>query len=201
MKLIDMEPGFVFSPQPMYMIGTNNPDGSPNFCIITWLGFSADNGPCLIMTIGGRKLTADNILRDGRFSANMITEDNLWLADYFGTTHGEKRKKTDLPYSVSRGRKADVPVLDQSPWVYECEVVRHLALDGANLFLARIVNIRIDEALKDMDMQHIDLSVIRPAIYSPYQYFSVGSKLGEMGEWKRHFQGMDAVPSERETAE
>ena len=35
----------------MYMIGTNNADGTPNFCIITWLGFSADSVPCLMMTI------------------------------------------------------------------------------------------------------------------------------------------------------
>ena len=35
MKHMDLEPSFVFSPQPMYMIGTNNPDGSPNFCMIT----------------------------------------------------------------------------------------------------------------------------------------------------------------------
>lgn len=27
---------------------------------------------------------------------------------------------------------------------------------------------------------------IRPAIYAPYNYFSVGDKLGEMGEWKKH---------------
>ncbi len=44
MKHISMEAGFVFSPQPMYMIGT--------------------------------KRTAENILREGRFSANMVTEDH-----------------------------------------------------------------------------------------------------------------------------
>ena len=43
------------------MIGTNNADGTPNFCIITWLGFSADSVPCLMMTIGGSKLTKTNI--------------------------------------------------------------------------------------------------------------------------------------------
>ena len=29
----------------------------------------------------------------------------------------------------------------------------------------------------------IDLTQIKPAIYAPYQYFSIGEKLGEMGEW------------------
>lgn len=72
MRHINMNADFVFSPQPMYMIGTNNENGTHNFCIITWLGFSADDGPCMMMTIGGKKLTKDNILREGRFSANMI---------------------------------------------------------------------------------------------------------------------------------
>ena len=201
MKHIDFAPGFVFSPQPMYIIGTDNEDGSPNFCVITWLGFSADDGPSVMITVGGRKLTALNMIRTGRFSANMVTEDTLWLADYFGTTRGEERKKTDLPYTVSRGRKTDVPVLEESRWNYECEVRHHLELEGADLFVARVTNIRIDEALKDMDMEHIDLSVLRPAIYSPYQYFAAGEKLGEMGEWKKHFSGTEAVPAEPERAD
>ena len=200
MKRVNMRPGFVFSPQPMYLIGTNNEDGSENFCIITWLGFSADSGPCLMMTIGGRKLTARNILRDGRFSANLITEDNLWLADYFGSLHGDQRKKNAVPYSVSRGRETDVPVLEQSPWVYECEVVRHVPMDGADLFVARITNIQIDEAYRHMDMEHIDLSVIRPAVYSPYQYFAIGEKIGEMGEWRQRIGLMEASPSTPEKA-
>ena len=200
MEHIDWETGFVFSPQPMYMIGTNNPDGSPNFCVITWLGCSADDGPCLVMTIGGSKLTVSNILREGRFSANMVTEDTLWLADYFGTTRGEQKKKDDLPYTVSRGRKLDVPTLDDSHWIYECEVVRHLVLDGANLFVAKMVNIQVDSAFQDMDREHIDLSAVCPVLYSPYQYYSVGEKLGEMGEWKQHFAGKENVLSHVEKA-
>ena len=200
MTHFDMEPGFVFSPQPMYMIGTNNEDGTPNFCIITWLGFSGDDGPCMMMCIGGTKLTKTNILREGRFSANMITEDTLWLADYFGTTRGEERAKSDIPYTLLRGHVTDVPIVGESQWIYECEVKRHLPLDGADLFVARVTNIQIDERYRDMDMEMIDLARIRPAIYSPYQYFSIGDKLGEMGEWKRHFAGMEGVASKPEKA-
>ena len=98
MEKINLSPDWVFSPQPMYIIGTKNEDGSPNFCIITWLGFSYDNGPCMMMTVGGTKLTQKNILREKRFSANMITEDNLWLADYFGNTNGENGQKNEIPF-------------------------------------------------------------------------------------------------------
>ena len=201
MDHIDVQPGFVFSPQPMYMIGTNNEDGTPNFCIITWIGFSADDGPCLMMTIGGTKLTKTNILREGRFSANMITEDTLWLADYFGTTRGEERQKTDVPYSVLRGRETDVPVIGESHWIYECRVKKHIPLEGADLFIASIVNVQIDQDYQDMNMEKIDLQKIRPAIYSPYQYFSIGKRLGKMGGWKEHFVGVQDIASCSEKAD
>jgi len=183
---ISISPEWVFSPQPMYIIGTKNEDETPNFCIITWLGFSYDGSPHLMMTVGGSKLTKTNILRESKFSANMITEDNLWLADYFGNTNGEDGIKNKLPYSYQWGESVDVPVIDECHWSYECEVTRVIELEGAHLFLASIKNIQIDKEYESMDMKKIDLTQIHPAIYAPYNYFSVGNKLGEMGDWKKH---------------
>lgn len=187
MKKINIAPDWVFSPQPMYIIGTKNEDGTPNFCIITWIGFSYDKVPHLMMTVGGSKLTKTNILREGKFSANMITEDTLWLADYFGNSSGENGEKNAVPYSYQWGMNIDVPIIDECHWAYECEVSRVLDLDGSHLFLAGIKNIQIDSDYENMDMKKIDLTQIHPVIYAPYNYFSIGNKLGEMGEWKEHF--------------
>jgi len=55
MEKISISPEWVFSPQPMYIIGTKNEDGEANFCIITWIGFSFDKVPHLMMTVGGSK--------------------------------------------------------------------------------------------------------------------------------------------------
>jgi len=49
---ISMKPQMVFSPQPMYIIGTRNENGTANFCIITWIGFSFDKTPHLMMFPG-----------------------------------------------------------------------------------------------------------------------------------------------------
>ena len=186
MEKISIAPDWVFSPQPMYIIGTKNEDGTPNFCIITWLGFSFDKGPNLMMTVGGSKLTKTNILRERKFSANMITEDNLWLADYFGNTNGEEGLKNAVLYGYQWGEKIDVPIINECHWSYECEVTKVIELDGAHLFLASIKNIQIDKNYENMDMKKIDLTQINPVIYAPYNYFSIGDKLGEMGEWKKH---------------
>ena len=191
MNRISIEPDWVFSPQPMYVIGTRNEDGTPNFCIITWLGFSFDRTPHLMMTMDDVKQTKTNILREKAFSACKITEQNLWLADYFGCTKGEDGPKDAVPFTWQWGEKVPVPVIDDSPWVYECRVDRVLPLDGAHLFLAEIVNIQIDRSVADMDRKHIDLTRLRPTVYAPYQYFSIGEKLGEMGQWPLHIRKTD----------
>lgn len=192
MDKIDLAPDFVFSPQPMYCIGTRDEDGSPHFCVITWIGFSFDKTPHLMMTIGGSKQTKTNILREGLFSANLVSEDLLWLADYFGTTNAEEKRSHPLPFDFTWGSRLKVPVLEQSRWVYECEVSRTLELDGSHLFLAEIRNIRIDGSLADMDLQRIALERLNPVVYAPYRYYSIGSLLGECGEWKTRTPGMDA---------
>lgn len=78
MEKINISPDFVFSPQPMYLVGTKNEDGSANFCVITWIGFSVDKTPHLMMTIGGTKQTKTNILRERKFSANLINRIFGW---------------------------------------------------------------------------------------------------------------------------
>lgn len=188
MDKIDIKPDWVFSPQPMYIIGTRNEDQSANFCIITWIGFSFDKTPHLMMTIGGSKLTKSNILRERRFSANLITKDMIWLADYFGCSKGEEAAKDQVEYQYQWGHALEVPVLEQSNWVYECEVDQVIELDGSHLFLAEIKNIQIDQQFEMMDLENIDLLQLNPAIYAPYGYFSIGDKLGSMGEWQSHIK-------------
>lgn len=186
MEKINRKPDRVFSPQPMFVIGTKNENGTPNFGVITWIGFSFDKTPHIMMTIGGTKRTKTNILRERKFSANMITEDNLWLADYFGCTKGEEREKNDVSFGYTFSEHTDVPVIDECHWAYECEVTKVIELGDAHLFLAEIKNIQIDKQYETMDMQKIDLEKTRPVIYAPYNYFSIGQKLGEVGEWREH---------------
>lgn len=183
---VNLKPDMVFSPQPMFIIGTTNEDGTANFCIITWIGFTYDTTPHLMMTIGDTKLTKTNILRDKCFSANLISEDIIWLADYFGCSKGEEGIKDKMEYSFTWGEKVHVPVLDQSHWVYECEANKIIELEGSHLFLGDIKNIQIDKQFENMDMKKIDLLQLKPTIYAPYQYFSIKEKLGEMGDWKKN---------------
>lgn len=186
MKKIDVEPERIFCPQPMYAIGTYNEDNQPNFGVITWIGFNWNGSPHIMLGVGGSKKTKDNIQRTGTFSANLVSSDMLWLADYFGTTHGNDGIKNKVNYDYKNGSVLNVSVLDKSKWVFECEVDKTIELDGSHIFISKIKNIQIDEQFKNMNIEMIDLTKLDPVLYAPYNYFKIGEKLGDCGDWEKN---------------
>jgi len=170
--------------QPSFIIGTNNEDGSHNFAPITWVSATQaeDDGYYLVISMFGTKRTKLNVIRTGMLSANLVSKDILSLMDYFGSKHAKDGKKDDISYDVSRGEILDVPTLDASRWVYECEVVKSVENVESTTFFCRIRNIQIDERLAPKDIFDIDLTVLDPVIYSG-RYHSLGKMLGEIGDF------------------
>ena len=170
--------------QPSFIIGTNNEDGSFNFAPITWVSATQgeDAGYFLVISMFGTKRTKLNVVRTGVLSANLVSKDMLQLMDYFGSKHAKDGKKNDISYDVSRGEVLDVPTLDASRWVYECEVVRSVETGDSTTFFCRIRNIQMDERLSPKDIFDIDLSVLDPVIYSG-KYHSLGKVLGNIGDF------------------
>lgn len=97
--------------------------------------------------IGGEKLTKDLIRANKVFSANLVSESMLHLADYLGNTEGYKKEKMNIPIEVERGAVLNVPVLKSSPWVFELEVKRSVLLNGSEVFLCKIRNTLVEEEL------------------------------------------------------
>lgn len=186
MKKINMNPEQVFCPQPMYVIGTYNEDNQPNFSVITWIGFNWNGSPHIMLGIGGKKRTKENIQRTGVFSANLVSSDMLWLADYFGCTHGSEGTKNKINYDFKNGSAINVPVLDSSKWIFECEVSKIVELEDSHIFISKIKNIQIAEQFKNINMEMIDLLQLDPVIYAPYNYFKISEKLGNCGNWEKH---------------
>lgn len=188
MKRKSVEPIYSMCVQPSFIIGTNNEDGSYNFAPITWISATHEEGDgyLLVISMFGTKRTKQNVIRTGLFSANLVSTKMLPLMDYFGTKHAKDGKKNDMPYNVSRGAVLDVPTLDESPWVYECEVARSVETGDSTTFFCHIKNIQIDERLSPRDIFDIDLTMLDPVIYSG-KYHSLGKLLGEIGDFSSSF--------------
>ncbi|MCR4960449.1 MAG: flavin reductase family protein [Lachnospiraceae bacterium] len=183
-KRKSVDPIFSMCVQPSFIIGTNNEDGSANFAPITWVSATdgGEDGYLLVISMFGTKRTKMNVIRTGIFSANLVSKDMLPLMDYFGSKHAKDGKKNDIVYDVVRGEVLDVPVLDASRWVYECEVIKSVETGESTTFFCRVRNIQMDERLNCKDIFDVDLTVLDPVIYSG-KYHSLGTCLGEIGDF------------------
>ena len=183
-KRRSVDPIYSMCVQPAFIIGTNNEDGTANFAPITWVSVTHEEGDgyLLVISMSGTKMTKKNVLRTGIFSANLVSTDMLPLMDYFGSKHAKDGVKNDMSYKVSRGEIVDVPVLDESRFVYECEVERTVETGDSTTFFCRIRNIQMDEKLVCEDIFDVDLTVLDPVIYSG-KYHSIGKMLGNVGDF------------------
>ncbi len=183
-KRKSVDPIYSMCVQPSFIIGTNNEDGSYNFAPITWVSVTheAGDGYLLVISMFGTKRTKQNVIRTGLLSVNLVSQDMLQLMDYFGTKHAGDGGKLDIAYDVSRGEVLDVPTLDASRWVYECEVTQSVETGDSTTFFCRIKNVQMDERLSPKDIFDVDLTVLDPVIYSG-RYHSLGKMLGEIGDF------------------
>jgi flavin reductase (DIM6/NTAB) family NADH-FMN oxidoreductase RutF len=173
----------------MFMYGTNKADGSPNFGTFTWFSYCWDRDMGVMASVGGGKTTIDRIKKEEIFSANLVTEPLVPLADYLGNNPGRSSKKMEAPIAIGRGAVLDVPVLKDSPWVYELEVKKTIPLLGNTVFLCRIRNTLAAKELMD---ESVPLEE-RVRMAAPVVWLAAGNgayypvkpeAIGATGDWK-----------------
>lgn len=166
--------------QPMFLIGTYDENGMPNFAPITWLSVTyAGDHYQIVVSMDGTKKTKRNVQKTMKLSANLVS-CNMLLADYLGSTSGHKGLKTAMRYGVSKGEAVEVPTLDDSRWVYELEVEKVVTNGSSDTFFCAIRNVQVAE---DIDISDgIDLTRFDPVVYSGH-YHSVGEHLGAIGDF------------------
>lgn len=178
-----------FCPQTLFLYGTYKEDGTPNFGLFCWFSYCWDNGLGVMACIGGDKLTKDRIRETGIFSANLVNEAMLPLADYFGNKEGYSADKMNIDIATIKGNVLNVPILACSPWSFELEVSKSISLDDSEVFLCKIRNILAEDGLSD-ETKSIEqrLQEIAPISTTYQTYFSWnGKKLGAWGEPQMNF--------------
>ncbi len=179
-----------FFPQPVYLIGAFKQDGAPTFTLITWLTFCSVNPPVLMFSSSLAKATPALVEKGRVFSANLVTTEMLGPADYFGATSGHKTDKVgDTGVAWKPGEVLEVPVLGDSPWVFECTLLETHRVFSNTVFFGEVKNIMVDDRIQDVSYGKVDMADLDPAIYAPTRYYSVGTRLAEVGFSRDLFPG------------
>jgi flavin reductase (DIM6/NTAB) family NADH-FMN oxidoreductase RutF len=162
-----------FCPQTLFLYGTYKEDNTSNFGLFCWFSYYWDTGMGVMACIGEKKLTKDRILDKKIFSANLVTEELLPTADYFGNKSGYDKDKMNIAIETEKGHVLDVPVLTKSPVIFELEVNETINFGDSDVFLCRIRNVLAEEFLCD-DAISIEehIKKIRPVHTTCQTYFS-----------------------------
>lgn len=180
MKRVDSDEGYSTHIQPVFLIGTYNEDGSPNFCPITWVSSTWDDDHSLmVISMNGAKKTKDNIARTNILSANLVSVDMLELLDYFGSCSALEAPKNALLYEYENGHILPVPTLNISRKVFECEVLKTFETSDTTTYFCISRNC---QQIEGLGKKHEDIALLEPVVYSG-RYFKTGDFLGEMGDF------------------
>lgn len=195
-----------FCPQSLYLYGNYEEDGTPHFGLFCWFGWcwlGEDEGTLGVMAcIGEEKRTKDLIRKNGVFSANLVNEPLLPLADYYGCVSGrdvpDKMKR--LP-TVERGQALNVPTIAESPVSIELKVVKEETLskgrlpDGSEasestLFLCEVANVAIDQRLADRSLPVLERMKLSQTVSTVAQETYVNFFGRELGKWGEPMQSL-----------
>ena len=184
MGKISLKPNNDFCPQTLFLYGTYDEKGNPDFGLFCWFSYIWDGELGAMCCIGGNKLTRENIERSKVFSANLVTEELLPEADYLGCVNGkdpDKMKKINL--DICRGEVLEVPILNKAPVVFELEVTDFIQKHDGEIMLCKIRNVLQDESLTSEESVEQKLSRIAPVKTTAKTYLGYnGSTLGAWGE-------------------
>lgn len=182
MKKCSIAPQRGFFPQPAYLIGAYKEDGNANFALITWVTFCSVNPPTFMFASRGKKLTRELVEKNKMFSANLVTVDMMNMADYFGINSGFERDKcSEVDAKYYKGDILNVPILEASPWVFECKLNEIIPEGEGYIYIGEVKNIQVSEAIEDTAYGKIDLMQINPLIYAPGKYYSLKEAVGNVG--------------------
>ena len=165
-------------PMPVFIIGTYNPDNTPNAMNAAWGGISEETEISICVDSGHK--TAKNILERKAFTVSMATGEYVTACDYVGIVSGnnEPDKFTKASFHATRSQFVDAPLIDELPMALECQLISYD--EEACRLVGRIVNVCADEAILDSSGK-IDVSKLRPITYDSmnHHYLVLGEKVGQ----------------------
>ncbi len=173
-RSVDVKKQFIPHPMQLFLVGTYDRDHQVNMGMFCWLSFCWDEELCITVCMDGEKATKDNIKETGMFSACLVTEGLLPVANKIAASSGGRKQEILEEAAVHPGLALDVPVLSDSPYCYELSVKKVIPLAGSDLFVCRIADTTVPEEYIQNGVY--SLTEMNPVLVSQKEYLKVTTK-------------------------
>ena len=178
-------------PMPAAIASAYDEDGRPDACLLGFVGMCSHVPETVMIAINStaRRKTLRSISVRGCFSLGFPSRDQIAEADYLGIESGYNADKLSvIGFTVSRGEKADVPVIDQLKVSLECRVISETDVGSHRQIFGEILCIHASDDVLDEDGKP-DMSLADPLMYDDYRfrYYSLGEKLEKVARPGRKY--------------
>lgn len=166
----------ILYPQPVFIIGTYNQDGTANAMNAAWGGISEadENSLC----ISANHKTTENVLARKAFTVSMATVDTMVACDYVGLVSGSNvpNKLEKAGFHTQNSAFVDGPIISELPMAVECELISYDA-ETCRL-MGKVINLCADETI--LTDGKIDPAKLKPITYDGMNraYLVLGEKVG-----------------------
>ena len=166
----------ILYPQPVFIIGSYDENGTPDAMNAAWGGISESNE--ISMCLSENHKTVKNILARKAFTVSMATADTVVPCDYVGLVSGNTvpDKMAKAGFHTVKSAFVDAPLIEELPMAVECKLISYDA--ESCRMVGEIVNVCADESV--LTDGNIDPMKLRPITYDGmnHAYHVLGEKVG-----------------------
>ncbi len=164
-------------PQPVFIIATYGPDGTPDAMNAAWGGISGTAELSMCLSAGHK--TTQNILARKAFTVSMADAAHMAECDYVGVVSANDvpDKLARAGFHTTKSEFVDAPLIDELAMAVECRLVSYDPRSGR--LVGEIVNVSVDESVLTPDGK-VDVAKLAPIAFDPVNnaYHKLGEKVG-----------------------
>ena len=158
-------------PIPTTIVGTVI-EGRVNWLNVAHIGLIGHD--TIMLSVNQTNYSNQGIKKNKTVSVNLVGENMLVETDYVGTVSGKTVDKSHV-FDYHMGQLQNVPIIDKSPLVMECEVADIYEYKGRDNFILTVVHTHVEDELLD-DKGKIDYQKMKPILFQmpTRQYLRTG---------------------------
>ena len=178
---ISWKAGNMLYPLPAVMVSLTGKEGNSNIITLAWAGTICTNPPMLSVSIRPERYSYKIIKETGEFVVNLTTKELAYATDYCGVKSGKDVDKFGkMRLTKLASEKINSVAIAESPVNIECKVRQIMELGSHSLFIADVVNVRVDSRYID-EKGRFNLAKSELIAYSHGRYYELGKELGTFG--------------------
>ena len=170
----------IIYPMPVLIIGTYDSNKRPNLMTVAWGGICCSTPPCVAVSMRKATYTHSNINQRKAFTVNILSENMVKEADYYGIVSGrseDKFAKTNI--TPVKSDLVDAPYGKEFPFVLECKLLKTIEIGLHTQFIGKILDLKVDQSMIGPNGLP-DIDKLKPFFFDSAncKYLGTGKKLG-----------------------